>query len=179
MGRLPRPGDAVKVDGMRSRPYLNGSHGEIVSSSVDDDGFAIVRLFHDSSNPNGPAEPKRRSFMKVRPHRLEPLGRSTSTPGFERLLRGAEDWESARSMSTKGLGSVASSVASGTGTPSRRSRSSHASTASYATRSSGSATHIPAKWYQQGLGREPGAYPTASVHGRMIPQEQWHKYRLR
>lgn len=42
--RAPKRGDVVEVLGLRSRPELNGSVGEVVSAASDSDGRVTVRL---------------------------------------------------------------------------------------------------------------------------------------
>merc|ERR1712151_1425581 len=178
--RLPKVGEAVKMEGMRRRPHLNGAQAEVVSNRVDEDGFLTVRVFNDSRKTSSmDASPARPSMMKVRPNRLQPLTRSVSTPGMERMLRGEDDWESARSLSTKGRGSLASSsVSCSSGTGSRYSSAGKTASAVSGASRSRSVTPMPASWYKQGVAG-PGAYASAVIHGRIIPQEKWDKFAIK
>mmetsp|Transcript_37218 Transcript_37218/g.79076 ORF Transcript_37218/g.79076 Transcript_37218/m.79076 type:complete len:248 (-) Transcript_37218:117-860(-) len=80
--RVPAPGEAVQMSGMRRRPHLNGSRGEVISAGADDQGFVTVRLLED---PTGPSR-----MMKVRAHRLRPLGGgAASSPSLSLGAAGA------------------------------------------------------------------------------------------
>mmetsp|Transcript_54716 Transcript_54716/g.153972 ORF Transcript_54716/g.153972 Transcript_54716/m.153972 type:complete len:216 (-) Transcript_54716:239-886(-) len=73
--RVPVPGEPVTVSGMRRRPELNGAHGEVVSSKLDEHGRVVVRVY-DSTIPGYGGSSR---TMKIQPFRLVP---SSSSPAL-------------------------------------------------------------------------------------------------
>lgn len=72
--QLLAAGAHVTLAGMRKRPHLNGTVGEILSDGPDDEGFVTVRVF-------GSLEGDGARRFKVHPCRLHPR-RSSSSPGL-------------------------------------------------------------------------------------------------
>mmetsp|Transcript_35108 Transcript_35108/g.80883 ORF Transcript_35108/g.80883 Transcript_35108/m.80883 type:complete len:168 (-) Transcript_35108:96-599(-) len=100
--RVPVPGDVVTISGIRRRPELNGSRGEIVSDTPDEFGRVTVSVFED------PAGARRR--MKIQPHRLVPC---SSAPALA-TMRLQDDRSSIRSLSRRGSAASRGSRALGT-----------------------------------------------------------------
>jgi len=65
--RKPLPGESVKLVGSRHRPQLNGAVGEVVASTVDDEGRILVRLAGVSGRAD--AQPVRIHLNRLRPIR--------------------------------------------------------------------------------------------------------------
>eukprot|EP00928_Gymnodinium_smaydae_P006178 TRINITY_DN12155_c0_g1_i1.p1 TRINITY_DN12155_c0_g1~~TRINITY_DN12155_c0_g1_i1.p1 ORF type:complete len:217 (-),score=36.20 TRINITY_DN12155_c0_g1_i1:76-663(-) len=111
--RVPMPGEAVYIGGMRRRPELNGAQGEIVDSSLDEFGRVTVRIY-DSTILGVGASKK----MKIQPFRLVPMQRN---PNPQRQMQASasagnllgDDRSSVRSCSR--VGSVVSLSASAVG----------------------------------------------------------------
>eukprot|EP00930_Biecheleria_cincta_P102648 TRINITY_DN94442_c0_g1_i1.p1 TRINITY_DN94442_c0_g1~~TRINITY_DN94442_c0_g1_i1.p1 ORF type:complete len:184 (+),score=22.06 TRINITY_DN94442_c0_g1_i1:74-625(+) len=87
--RTPVPGDSVVVSGMRRRPELNGSRGEIVSSTPDEFGRVTVRVYDSTIG-----EARK---MLIQPFRLMPNSSSSMSP-----LDLQDDRSSVRSLSRQG-----------------------------------------------------------------------------
>eukprot|EP00439_Symbiodinium_sp_Y106_P054118 s4481_g7.t1 len=88
--RVPVPGDVVTISGIRRRPELNGSRGEIMNDMPDEFGRVTVSVFGDAAGE--------RRRMKIQPHRLVPC---SSAPALA-SMRLQDDRSSIRSLSRRG-----------------------------------------------------------------------------
>eukprot|EP00440_Ansanella_granifera_P048142 gb/GFBE01052150.1/.p1 GENE.gb/GFBE01052150.1/~~gb/GFBE01052150.1/.p1 ORF type:complete len:234 (+),score=39.68 gb/GFBE01052150.1/:1-702(+) len=121
--RLPMPGEAVQMTGMRSRPHLNGARGEVVSTEADDEGFITVRVSRGSPVAQG-RDAQAWRLMKVRPHRLLPLELDAIDPRIRAPPALGSDQASCRTCTTP------NSLACSSHAASRASKASKASKAS-------------------------------------------------
>lgn len=71
---MPKLGDEVILNGMRRRPELNGVSAKVACRCPDEDGFMLLHLQRPDT--------QRISKMKVHNLRLEPLGKSHSSPAL-------------------------------------------------------------------------------------------------
>eukprot|EP00929_Paragymnodinium_shiwhaense_P047255 TRINITY_DN23967_c0_g1_i1.p1 TRINITY_DN23967_c0_g1~~TRINITY_DN23967_c0_g1_i1.p1 ORF type:complete len:246 (+),score=43.73 TRINITY_DN23967_c0_g1_i1:138-875(+) len=141
--RMPLPGEPVRLEGLASRPHLNGCLGEVISRGLDDEGFVTVSLIPSIDGvKESRGRDRRPEVMKVRPHRLQPLQvvRSASTS----MLKSKDgsrfpSWASAYTCSD-----ATRSVASGRGSIAARSRASQATSVNTA-----STEALSMSWFNQ------------------------------
>ncbi|CAK9041962.1 unnamed protein product [Durusdinium trenchii] len=87
--RAPACGDLVTVSGIRRRPELNGSQGEVVNTSPDEFGRITVKIVDTCGDSRK---------MKIQPFRLLP---TSSSPALA-SMRLQDDRSSVRSISRQG-----------------------------------------------------------------------------
>ncbi|CAK9054406.1 Uncharacterized protein SCF082_LOCUS29534, partial [Durusdinium trenchii] len=99
--RLPSPGDAVTISGLRRRHELNGVRGEVLSSKQDEFGRIRVRIDAEGSRT-----------MKIQPFRLVPDSLAPVCKEFDKV--------SLRSGCERATNSTAPSAVSGVSNTSSR-----------------------------------------------------------
>jgi len=161
--RMPAFGEPVRISGVRGKPELNGSCGEVVSNGPDAEGFIKVRLFGGA----GDSAPLSEQVVKVRCERLLPVEaqRSMSSTNIRgstlrasggALLGAVDDCASCRTCSLADSRSC-------TGTAMSRTTG-YTSVSSSSGGALSSATGLSLKWLDQRTKRTNMSYmPTASV----------------
>merc|ERR1712107_491093 len=112
--RAPRRGEVVEVSGLLSRPELNGSVGEVLSSASDEGGRVVVRIVEQGG---------REATLRIQPHCLSRVGahdgvnefvkkhHSSSVPSLHGSI--ASSAKSSRSARSRALGPAISAGARG------------------------------------------------------------------
>jgi hypothetical protein len=166
-GRIPAAGEAVKFNGMRQRPHLNGAKGEVVGG-VDERGYFTVRIRNDAGDRavDDQGEPKK---MKVRGKCLQPMRSSASSPALtavslsdgQESMFTASDSMASRSRASRSSRSLGSGAV---GAAARGALSRGGSVASTATRTSRatSTSEISSHWHKQHINATKKVCPAPS-----------------